>query len=402
MRTPPARSVSTSSLASFASFAVLAAALSGCGNDAGFRPGDGGVAPGADAALPADDLAVALRQPTPIPLLPLRGTVIPSPDLVTITFSDHPFRDQVEKLGDVMMTSSWLATVGADYGVGHGRHAARLRLPDKAPSPTSEAQAIALIKRYAAMGMVPAPPPKADGTMVYLLYYPAKVDYTVDGEALCQDFEGYHSYLEFPDGGRAAFAIIGDCEFGLDDITNTASHELIEAASDPWLDSWMVSAKIPDAWAIEDGMENADLCWSLPSVREGGFALARSFSASAARNFREPCLPAPPNATSFETVVVSPEPAQKGAPGQQLSYLVTGWSTDPTMAPWDVVLAESDGGSFYLDDLGAKLAVKKLGHGMTARLTLTVPADASPGDFGGLLVLSGTQLHAAPVTFSVE
>src|SRR6185295_15105059 len=161
-------------------------------------------------------------------------------------------------------TSDWLKQVGADYGVGTGAHLAKVQLPEPIPSPFTDAQARTMLKRYVAMGTLPAPPPNTNSSLVYMLYIPARAMYFWDGSKICDDFEGYHDAFAFPDGGKAAYAVVGDCELGLGDITNTASHELIESATDPWLDSWSVVAKTPDPWAVENDMENADLCWNSP------------------------------------------------------------------------------------------------------------------------------------------
>src|SRR5258706_7631209 len=87
--------------------------------------------------------------PAPHPSFPIvtRHTtgVFAAPELVTITYSDFAFRDQVAQFADFLVTSQWLDTVGAEYGVGHGVHLQSAPLPDPAPTTTSDSEIVALI-----------------------------------------------------------------------------------------------------------------------------------------------------------------------------------------------------------------------------------------------------------------
>src|SRR5438067_561978 len=78
------------------------------------------------------------------------------------------------------------------------------------------------------------PAPTAD--TLYLLFVPPETNAAATG--LCLSNGGFHTYFFPTSDGPAAYAVAGDCGYGLDYALSTASHELIEAATDPILSSY--------------------------------------------------------------------------------------------------------------------------------------------------------------------
>jgi hypothetical protein len=382
--------------------ALLAAACS---------QGGTGMAPTADLSAP--DLAVAIDLLPPADLTPRTpevaplntGPVLAAVELVTVTYQGYLYQPDVEGFGDWVVGSDWYKQVGADFGVGPGRHLAKVELPDAAPNGVFDRDVQNAIRALVAAGTLPAPPQGQQSQLLYMMYYPAETAITQrDGSVLCTQFAGYHGSLTFPGGARATYAVIGDCPGGgIDGLTVTASHELIEAATDPWVNTtspgYFLAADLPDHFAVEAGQEMGDLCEFLDGLRQDIYQVTRVWSPAAALALREPCIPWP--TTDYETVVVTPAEAPMLSPGQTFSFVLTGWSSNPHMASWTLSLNEAPGTEFSLRAIDAKLASTGISHGFSVRLTVTVPPDAYPPQVGGIEVLSGPNRHVAPVAFQV-
>ena len=382
--------------------ALLAAA---CGQD-GPAPTSGADLAGPDLAEPIDLLPPPDLTPRTPEVAPLStGPVLRAVQLVTVTYSGYLYQGDVEAFGDWVVGSDWYKQVGADYGVGPGTHLAKVKLPDAAPNGVFDRDVQSAIRALVAAGTLPAPPQGQQSQLLYMMYYPAATAITQrDGSVLCTQFAGYHGSLSFPGGAHATYAVIGDCQGGgIDGLTVTASHELIEAATDPWVNTaspgYFLAADLPDHFAVEGGQEMGDLCEFLDGLRQDGYQVTRVWSPSAALALREPCIPWP--TTDYETVVVTPAEAPTLSPGQTFTFVLTGWSSNPHMPSWTLSLNEAPGTEFSLKAMDAKLASTGISHGFSVRLTVTVPLDAFAPQVGGIEVLSGPNRHVAPVAFQV-
>src|SRR5262249_46483981 len=156
------------------------------------------------------------------------NSVLAAPRLVTVTYAGYRYANQAEAVGDFIASSDWLRTVGQEYGVGAATHLAKVRLTSPGPAHITDAGIVAMLRAHTADGALPAP--GSSPGVVYLVYFPSATSIgDGSGASSCTDFDGYHS----SDGTGSAlmtYAVIADCSMGLDVITETATHEVIEAA----------------------------------------------------------------------------------------------------------------------------------------------------------------------------
>jgi hypothetical protein len=368
--------------------AMVLALLSGCG---GARPS------GPDAG--AQDGGYSPASHAPLPQIPTRGgAVLAHPQIVTVTFSGDPLADSIEAWGDWVVGSAWLAAVGADYGVGAGQHLAKVRLAQAAPAQAAQADIQAFVSARIADGSFPAP--RQD--VLYVLYYPASTMLAHKTDVYCQDFSGYHNATS-AQGTLVPFAVVGRCAtfwIGLSEWQNvqrTASHELIEAATDPALAFDIATAADRDAAqalraAVGEG-EVGDVCTGTVIDVESGFVAQRSWSNAAAASGADPCVPASP-APYFS--VSAPAWWYPVSPGTSVVIPLVGWSAAP-VADWIVrsrfgvntggfTLQTSSPTTMLLD--GGAFA--STNNGRSLMLTVTAPASASSGSYAGIEVRSIT------------
>jgi hypothetical protein len=308
----------------------------------------------------------------------LNDQVLRNPRLVTITYANYEFRDEAEAFGDFAVGSSWLQAVVGEYGIGPGTHLP-VRMPDPAPPSTDFISEKNTLRTWIDSGLVPAP----DDRTVYMIYVSAATaDVDSGGTKSCIASKGFHDF-DFDATLQQAYAIavIYDCRGGLDDLTATASHELVEAATDPFLASNYVIYD-PNLGVTA---ESADMCEFLDAVREGGFDVTRAWSNAAARGGRNPCVPAP-SGDVYYNVEVSPSvaPVMKAGDSGVYTFVLTGWSEGP-VSPWVLIPIPGEGSTI---DLGVSLDTNRMNNGGKAKLTLTVPPDAKAG-FGYVHIYSG-------------
>lgn len=361
--------------------------LVGCGDD--------GLEHGIDAPVSGDFVMAAH---TPLPqMLPHADVVLDHPKLVTITFSNYAAKAQVEAWGDAVVDSNWWATEGAEWGISTMTHDAKITL---GPAPTVIIEDVtieALIKNLIETGMVPAPPSQGS-EYVYMIYIPATVPL---GDSL-QGFYGYHAQLTTPAGGRYAYAVILDDNSGIDTVTSTASHELIESATDPFdapQDGWAIDVPLPDPWYMTIG-EIADLCGFEPVEQEGSYVYQRIWSNAAAAADSNPCVPS--HDEPWNNVTADPAEMPTIAAGDSVTFTLTGWST-AQMDDWSVLVSDpADYSDLTVDEMNPQLDGDTINNGTTLGLTLTAPVTAHSGEVGGVYVYSGDYYRPWMLGFVVQ
>jgi hypothetical protein len=355
---------------------------------AGLLVACGGGASSPDALVndstPAVD-AYAAAAHTPLPQVPtMGGPVLASPRLVTITFAGYPYTSTVEAFGDWVVGSSWLSTVGSEYGVGAGAHVAKVRLPNAAPAAMSTAD----IQNLIASGISDGTLPPIDDGVLYALYFPPTTTFLDGSLRSCIDFSGFHSESVVA-GKRFVYAAIGACAgfvAGLtlgENVERTASHELIEAFTDPFTHS-AIAFQLRDPanpWSYPEA-ELGDVCRLGWIVRDGDFVAQRIWSNHAAIADQSPCIPAV--SAPYFNASIQPASVQIVAPGQTVTFTVTGWATAP-VPDWRIHVPSTMGGAV---EATASLDSASMRNGGTATLTLTVPADAPAASYGYLRLSS--------------
>ena len=236
----------------------------------------------------------------------------------SMTYKD-PIFDFMKRLGT---TEYWRATT-EEYGVGPMTVTAPVLLAES-PTGTITPQAIEmwLIKK-----LDNADPafPEPDENTVYVLHYPPEVTIQQQGffglGVSCTNFGGYHGDVLLGFGLDVAYAVIPECPrfgelMGLDALTGTISHELIEAATDPLPTNdpaWLTTDTDHLYWAFAlGGGENADLCAQDPAsftrFPELKYVVQRSWSNKAALAGRDPCVPPIAGQVYFNTAPELTEP----------------------------------------------------------------------------------------------
>lgn len=294
------------------------------------------------------------------------GGILRTPHVLTFTFPTTPGVTTLEDFGKTILQTPWFAAVSRDYciddggtciGTGAAGSAVEMTTASVAtyvdlwgqpgaPSTGTDLRAFmnAEIAKAVAANTIPSPATAAAQGAIYTFYFPP--DATVwqgdpgrGGGQSCSAFGAYHGHMTYSDGhSPIVYAIVPDCTVNdpaidLKNVTLGASHEIIEAATDPgvpdalgwYLDQdltvsggdagsdagdggpYLPVPTVPqiknDAWAQLLGFgEAADNCeyatqnlWTLDS----GVLVQRVWSPSAAARGANPCVPVPAGETYY-------------------------------------------------------------------------------------------------------
>ncbi|HEX3763064.1 MAG TPA: hypothetical protein VHW23_30415 [Kofleriaceae bacterium] len=366
-------------------FAIaLSACLWACGDNQpgpGDVPPDTGFHPAPHAALPT--------------VFPHTGTVLSSMQLVTLTYAGYDAGSGVLAFGDALVASSWYHTTGAEYGVRPASH--RQQYVIGAPPAMLDRAMIATQIIGLITGGAVAGPEVNDNQVLYLLYVPHTV-------ALGGDLAGMHGYHEMLtlEGVRFPIAVVIDDGTGLAATTTQAAHQVIDAATNPYLppnDGYYADPPQTDPWSLVRP-EVADLCEGEDVVVEGGFSFPRVYSNSAAVASMVPCTPLRPGDV-WSDVTAEPSQIQTIAAGGSIKFRLTGWSTGP-LPDWKVRVRAASSSMLSQDEMRPELSSDMINNNVTVTLTLHAPLEAASGITGGIEVLSGANEHPWAVGFVVH
>jgi hypothetical protein len=227
------------------------------------------------------------------------GPVMAAPKFITITFPGDSLATSIADFSTKISASAYWTTTTSEYGVGAGTSSA-VQITT-APAATVSDDDIQTFLRSQFGGALPEP----DDNTIYALYYPDGVTITLQGQQGCQDFGGYHSDIQVGGGKFAAYAVMPRCpaQFAgvtvLDQLTGAASHEYIEAATDPFPQdnpAWGNTDQNGGGWArAGGGAEVGDMCAELGDVftktTDVPFLVQRTWSNAAATASHDPCVP---------------------------------------------------------------------------------------------------------------
>lgn len=364
---------------------------------------------GADAS-PVDasvhDAAVDapfVEAPHQLPVIPDHGgPVIASPQLVTITWADDPHRAMEETLDGYLVTSPWLGVVGKEYGVGPGTNQ-NVEMMQNAPAMIDDTGIQTLIASLITSGQAPDPIADAGaGTFspaIYMLFIPSTTTENFGTMGLCSFSAGaYHDESSVKVNGHTfAYAISSECPpiTYPSDVEWNASHEFIEACTDPYPNS-APAYRITDpnqVWSTIGG-EVGDLCSFLtPQWAEGSYTtLQRTYSNAAAQDGGSPC---PPNPEPYYGTDIQPMTYVPLAAGQTTTFPVKGWSTAPVPA-WAIYASSADVSGTAKPTLA--LGAMTMQNGGSTTLTVTMPAGAASQTYVNVYV--GSSLSANDYTYS--
>jgi hypothetical protein len=290
---------------------VVALCSIACGDAASVPDAGGDPDPQVDAAVEA---APVIDNGSPSNVYPafsidapevtkLAGPVLAKPKVVPVYFSndDATFTDSITAyLGKLAGSTYW--SVLKEYGVGVLTIAAPVTIAAPAPATLAGSDVEAWLAAKIADATLPA-----DTSTIYALFYPSGTSIGFAGlGSSCSTFGGYHSSIATTAVGDVAYAVIPRCASfngftGLDAVTSTSSHELVEAAANPFLqDPTRNAYSQVDAqhlvWSsVLGGGEIGDLCAANQNVfyapSDIGNEVQRVWSNASAAAGHNPCAP---------------------------------------------------------------------------------------------------------------
>jgi hypothetical protein len=297
------------------------------------------------------------------------------PQIVPIVFADNATPEFPAGFSQWLVTSSWLLEVGADYGVGRGTVLGAVKRPDRAPDAITDAQIVDILFSGLADGTLPKPADGNLGDVLYMFWFSHTV-ITAGSQKSCVDFGGYHNSAR-RNGVEVVYAVVAECD-GLD-TRIVASHELIEAATDP-MPSNHPGYQLTDETSpwLALGEEVGDLCERSDATgtwNDGSNAAQRIWSNTAAAAGQDPCIP------HIGTPPYNMRPGIRTVPrirpGEHQSIPLTGWlpQADAGLA-WQL---EVDPGKASAASLTLQLGTTMANESTTTTLDVAVAATAMPG-----------------------
>jgi hypothetical protein len=407
-------------LSLFATLALFSVGLAAaaCGSTDG--GGNGETSDAGEAGTPHVDSGVVLDAgggypafppPSPPQVQSYGGNVLKSPKITPVFFSKEDattvaaVTDFVAKVGP---TKYW-AAVNTEYGVGAASSGTPVKLDAWDDPPTTiddtDIQAWLAAKLNGNDPAFGTP----DDNSLYALFYPAGITITLGGtpqvgdggapdagddagddagvdeagidagvdsgdagrgprvSKSCQSFGGYHGNIQLDSAHglkQVAYAVMPRCATfgnlsGLDALTGTASHEFVEAATDPYPNTPMPGyASVDDAhiyWqTFLGGGEVGDMCAQdetnfvkFPELPL--YTVQRSWSNKAAKAGHDPCQPPVAGSVYFNTAPVFKSDVPYSIGGQTVNVKgvqipvgmsavveLDAWSDAPTSGPWTI------------------------------------------------------------------
>jgi hypothetical protein len=305
------------------------------------------------------------------------GRVLTNPVVVSVTWNDDPNVTTLESVGDNLGASTfWKAVVG-EYGVGpstsgasnHVHLTTPLVLPTD-PNADPVGPIVQLISNALANPAASGWPAPTDQT-IYLVYL-----HGANADKVCQQGAGgLHDSVKV--GNKdIPFAISAACSDGpggkfdaLQSATISASHELAEAAVDPFpstAPAWVGLKSDELAWELlQMGQdENGDMCefyddvYGTSGAPQLSFMVQRTWSNASAAAGHAPCVPAPkdpnfnvaplvakdPLVADFAQDMIPLDPSSKGFQISvgQTRKIPLGFYTDAATAPFTIEAFEAD------------------------------------------------------------
>jgi hypothetical protein len=365
---------------------------------------DGGV----PEAFTAPDASFDAAHPPSPQVLSAGGPVLALPVFVPVTFDGGEHRGEEEDfLGSVGCTDYW-HQVTRDYGIGDGVLGPAVHLSEAAPSDISDDQ----IQAWLIAKILKDPSfPKPDENTLYVLFYPSSTSISLQGDLSCASFGAYHNSIDVQ-GRGVAYAVIPDCGSfgaiaGIDAITSTTSHELVEAVTDP-LPYPQPAYNLPEpdglGFALAAGGELGDMCEfkSDAFFQPAGypFFVQRSWSNSRAFALEDPCVPSLPgpffgvaprvsDTISFD-IGLGPQTARGVIVkvGQQVTIELPAFANGP-VAPWGLTAFDAAKFRGGKPDLSLQLSHSTVKDGDVAKLTILRKADSPYGVSAFGLVSTG-------------
>jgi hypothetical protein len=413
---------------------ALAVACGGSGSDdAADASSDGAVLDdaGADAFVipPDQDPNVFPAKHHPLPIVSdEKGARLYTPELATVTFTNDPMMTDIWNFGDVVAQGDWWNSVAVPYAFSPAMNTGGWELPDTVSGKTLDD--VNDLQPLIQSAIDAAKLPKPTNESLFVFYFPATTTIVNrNGDHTCTNgVGGYHDVMTYRSPGAPdqslAYAVIARCTSSLDDLTYAASHEIVEAATDPHPSTdpaFYMIGYYP--WTGPGGGEVADVCLGRGPSTATGYTMARSWVNAAAKASHDPCQPATPGAIYFQTAIDTEMGAVTDSWGTYRSdgfinithgttRQITGTTFSEAALPNDLTLVvgtpitASDPSMVGSIGAGitASISPTTANNGKTVVLTITVDASVKTGDFFFVVrsILSPTDYHSWPVVLRVH
>jgi hypothetical protein len=216
------------------------------------------------------DLALPDRPPTDHPpFLKMTyhgGPILPEPETFTVAWrADATLAARVERFTSWMLGSPFMTLTMGELGVGNGRSMGVLLLEEEPPAKLSEAGLAPIVQRLIADHHI-----AVNANTLFSFVINRKTSVELSGARGCYDFGGFHTEVPLV-GTRATaqtnnvpVAVNLQCDATFDSLTSVISHEISEAATDPY--PYFRPAWLYDDFGAPLGGENADLCTGIDYV----------------------------------------------------------------------------------------------------------------------------------------
>jgi hypothetical protein len=341
------------------------------------------------------------------------GPVLSAPRIQTIYFPGFPYQGAIDGFLASLAQSHYWTDTTAEYGVGRPTVLASDASPVAVPAAITVNDIRGLLEQAQNEHATALGPPRGD--TIYTLFFAPDTKISGSGFTLCDTRAPSAFHGELPLMQTLVPVIViptcstfaGHSELtGAAALTPALSHELVEAATDPFPSSAPAFVDTDDRhamWSIAlSGGEVADLCENeapnLVTPGDVGYPVQRIWSNVAARGTGGPCVPVPAGEAYFNAVARLPDiadfqrdratttfplPVVHAPLGGAAGVTVDFESADPALT-WFAsaieIQSESDGGGMY----GPRVEGRA---GDTKALTVGSAQSPPSGDFP-LLVLS--------------
>jgi hypothetical protein len=279
------------------------------------------------------------------------GGVIASPKVVVATWANDPYRSDIEAFYTAYAASPQWAAQTSEYGVGALTVLPPIHLSGNAPAVYEDTDIQALLASNLGPSAPWGPP---DSSTVYTFVIPETVSFDQANGGCCGYYGGYHADA-MVGGVDVSYAILCECPDGTlsgttkDGLTDTASHEMIEAVTDAFPINGAQGYTAPGpafaGWIYASSGEIADLCefadtafWKPPML---GYEVQRTWSNAAAAAGHDPCVS--DGMTPYYQTIPATDATIPFSGGEPFSSTVTGFAIPIGKTAWVPMRAFADG-----------------------------------------------------------
>ncbi len=323
----------------------------------------------ANDAIASDAGAYPAFAPDMPKIIDQGGNVLSAPRIVTVTWQADTNAATFEAFGDAIGASNYWQRTTSEYAIAPATSglANHVEIQSAPPTKMSDTALDAFVADQ--VGGAPGTGwPVNDANTIYILYLPETFGLTSDGSNACNVEDGYHDETFTTSNDAVVYAVIVEACHDTEDVvsfsTETASHELVESSTDPFIQdklAWDTFDADHYAWELwtQKQDELADACQDnddayYTDVAPFPYALQRSWSNASAAAGHNPCVPVPsvPNysAVAMNTVPITLTVNTKtistqgfSIPVGQTQTIHVGLFSDAPTSDWTVSVVEGDG-----------------------------------------------------------